>query len=139
MRQSIVAFFPPSRYAFITVALYVPRQSRVNAANGATCLLPIRFSLPGMERSMRDSQIIILAVAVLAVVDPAAIAQSADADSLDFFEKKVRPVLVEHCYACHSAKAKKVKGGLLLDSHDGLLKGGDTGAVVVPGEPGKSR
>jgi hypothetical protein len=80
-----------------------------------------------------------LMAAFQAAFAPPASAQPADGDSLDFFEKKVRPILVEHCYACHSAKAKKVKGGLLLDSRDGLFKGGDTGAVVVPGDPDKSR
>src|SRR5262249_45607502 len=52
-----------------------------------------------------------------------------------FFEQKIRPVLVEHCYKCHSAQAKSPKGGLLLDSREGLLKGGDSGQAVVPGKP----
>ena len=52
---------------------------------------------------------------------------------LDFFEQKVRPVLVEHCYRCHSADAGKSKGGLTLDSRDAVLKGGDTGPAVVAG------
>jgi Planctomycete cytochrome C len=48
-------------------------------------------------------------------------------------------VLVESCYGCHSPKAEKgVKGGLALDTKDGLLKGGDTGPALVPGEPEKS-
>jgi hypothetical protein len=66
-------------------------------------------------------------------------AQAQDAVSAEFFEKKVRPVLVEHCYKCHSADAKKLKGGLRLDSRDGLLRGGDTGPAIVPGNPEKSR
>src|SRR4051812_6223145 len=45
----------------------------------------------------------------------------------EFFEKKIRPILVENCYKCHSHDSEKVKGGLLLDTRDGLLKGGDTG------------
>jgi cytochrome c553 len=61
------------------------------------------------------------------------------ADEAEFFEKKVRPVLAEHCFSCHSARAKKVKGGLLLDTRAGLLKGGDSGAVVVPGKPEQSK
>jgi hypothetical protein len=56
----------------------------------------------------------------------------------DFFERRIRPVLVEHCYACHSKEAKKIRGGLLLDTHDGVLKGGDSGPPVIPGMPGKS-
>ena len=53
----------------------------------------------------------------------------------EFFERKVRPVLVEHCYECHSAGAKKIKGGLVLDSRAGVIKGGDTGAAITPGDP----
>ncbi len=58
---------------------------------------------------------------------------------VEFFEKHVRPVLVEKCYRCHSAGADKVRGGLLLDTRDGLLKGGDNGPAVVPGRPDKGR
>src|SRR2546427_2691387 len=58
----------------------------------------------------------------------------------DFFEKKIRPVLVEHCYKCHSASAEKVKGDLLLDSREGMLKGGESGKpAVVAGDVDKSR
>ena len=60
-------------------------------------------------------------------------------EASEFFEKKVRPVLVEHCYECHSATAKKLKGGLLLDSRAGMLQGGDNGPALVPGQPDKSR
>ncbi|MCB1062093.1 MAG: PSD1 domain-containing protein [Verrucomicrobiae bacterium] len=52
-----------------------------------------------------------------------------------FFEKKIRPILVEHCYECHSAKSEKLKGGFLVDSRAGVMKGGDTGPVVTPGDP----
>ena len=58
--------------------------------------------------------------------------------ALEFFEKKIRPVLVENCYKCHSAQAEKVKGGLMLDTRDGLLKGGESGPAIVPGDPEKS-
>ena len=58
----------------------------------------------------------------------------ANPDGVDFFESKVRPVLVEHCYKCHSPQAKVPKGGLRLDSLDALRKGGDTGPAVVPGD-----
>ena len=53
---------------------------------------------------------------------------------LEFFEKKVRPLLAEHCYSCHSSKAKKLKAGLLADSRAGLLRGGDSGKAIVPGD-----
>jgi Protein of unknown function (DUF1553)/Protein of unknown function (DUF1549)/Planctomycete cytochrome C len=53
----------------------------------------------------------------------------------DFFEKKVRPVLVAHCLKCHSADPRKRKGGLALDSRAAMLKGGATGPAIVPGKP----
>jgi len=52
----------------------------------------------------------------------------------EFFEKKIRPILVQKCYECHSAEAKEVKGGLLLDTRDGIRKGGETEHAVVPGD-----
>jgi hypothetical protein len=54
---------------------------------------------------------------------------------LEFFEKKIRPVLAQHCYQCHSAKAAKsdkLRGGLLVDTREGLLKGGDSGPAAEP-------
>ena len=60
------------------------------------------------------------------------------ASDAEFFEKKIRPVLVERCYSCHSTPSGKRKGGLLLDSRDNILKGGDSGAAAVAGDPGKS-
>ncbi|MEO6808086.1 MAG: PSD1 and planctomycete cytochrome C domain-containing protein [Isosphaeraceae bacterium] len=57
---------------------------------------------------------------------------------VEFFEAKVRPILVERCYSCHSANAKKVRGHLLLDSKAGWEHGGDSGPVIIPGDPDKS-
>ncbi|HEX3132801.1 MAG TPA: DUF1549 domain-containing protein [Planctomycetota bacterium] len=65
----------------------------------------------------------------------AAFADTPTSDQVEFFEKHIRPVLAEHCYDCHSAGAKKIKGGLLLDSRAGVRKGGDTGAIIAPGDP----
>ena len=62
-------------------------------------------------------------------------AEDPTAEQLTFFEQKIRPVLAENCYKCHSARAKKLKAELRLDSRAGLLKGGETGPVVVPGKP----
>jgi len=59
-------------------------------------------------------------------------------EQLDFFERKIRPVLVERCYECHSAKAKELQGKLLLDTREGVQKGGTIGPAVVPGQPDKS-
>lgn len=58
-----------------------------------------------------------------------------DAGDVEFFEAKIRPVLVKHCYECHSAESKTVQGGLLLDNANNLLHGGDSGAGLVPGKP----
>src|SRR6185295_7913248 len=51
---------------------------------------------------------------------------------------KIRPALSQYCYKCHSAEAAKLKGGLLLDTRDGLRAGGESGPALVPGEPDKS-
>jgi cytochrome c553 len=56
------------------------------------------------------------------------------AQQLEFFEKKIRPVLVANCYSCHSAEAEKVKGSLYVDTREGLRMGGDNGHAVVPGD-----
>ena len=60
-------------------------------------------------------------------------------EGLEFFEKKIRPVLADNCYRCHSAQAKKPQGGLMLDSIEGMQRGGASGQpAVVPGDPEKS-
>lgn len=65
-------------------------------------------------------------------------AASSDPSGVEFFEKRIRPVLIDHCYKCHSAKSEKLKANLLLDSRQGAIQGGDTGPAVVPGNPEKS-
>ena len=60
------------------------------------------------------------------------------AEQAAFFENKIRPALVKHCYACHAADAKELGGKLLLDSRDALRKGGESGPVVVEGKPDES-
>tara|TARA_R110002072_G_scaffold303123_1_gene494767 strand:+ start:218885 stop:221911 length:3027 start_codon:yes stop_codon:yes gene_type:complete len=61
-----------------------------------------------------------------------------DPAKLEFFEAKIRPVLIKHCYECHSAKSKDVKGSLLVDSAAGLLLGGDSGPAIIAGKPDES-
>jgi len=61
------------------------------------------------------------------------------ADDAEFFEKRIRPALVEHCHKCHSAGAEPLKGGLALDSKEALLAGGESGPAIVPGDPEASR
>jgi hypothetical protein len=60
------------------------------------------------------------------------------AEGIEFFETHIRPVLVEKCYECHSAKAKIVQGGLRLDSAENMRHGGDSGAVLLPNKPDES-
>ncbi|WP_390621118.1 PSD1 and planctomycete cytochrome C domain-containing protein [Stieleria neptunia] len=55
-------------------------------------------------------------------------------EQLEFFEKEVRPLLAEHCYSCHSTKSKKLQAGLRVDSLAAMLRGGDSGEAVVPGD-----
>ncbi len=62
----------------------------------------------------------------------------AEPGRVDFFEAKIRPVLVKECYSCHSSESKKLRGGLRLDSRAGMLKGGDSGPAIVAGNPEES-
>ncbi|MEW4490464.1 PSD1 and planctomycete cytochrome C domain-containing protein [Thalassoglobus sp. JC818] len=55
-------------------------------------------------------------------------------DKVEFFESKIRPVLIEHCYRCHSQEYSEAKGGLTVDTRDGIRRGGDSGPAVVPGK-----
>jgi hypothetical protein len=66
-------------------------------------------------------------------------AAPADDSKIAFFEKTIRPILINRCYECHSVESGKSKGGLLLDSRDAILKGGDNGPALVAGNPDKSR
>jgi len=61
-----------------------------------------------------------------------------NAADIEFFEKKIRPLLVMRCFECHSDQGKGVKGGLHLDSRSGMLAGGDSGPALVPEKPAES-
>ncbi len=61
-----------------------------------------------------------------------------DPAGVEFFELHIRPVLVKHCYRCHASSAEKTQGGLLLDTREGLLEGGDSGPALLPGKPDDS-
>src|SRR5262245_5765475 len=83
-------------------------------------------------------QRVLVGLGLVASLAPAAVAAEATPEGIELFEKKIRPVLVQHCYKCHSAEAGKRKGGLHLDTRDAVQAGGDTGPAVVPGDPDKS-
>ena len=59
-------------------------------------------------------------------------------NGIEFFEKRIRPVLIKRCYPCHSFTSKSVKAELFVDSREGLLRGGVSGPAVVPGKPNES-
>jgi len=92
------------------------------------------------QRSVLPALMFVLALSISSVRagEPTAGAATAktDAAAIEFFEKSVRPILVQRCQGCHGPT--KQKGGLRLDSRQGALAGGSTGPAVVPGQPGKS-
>ncbi len=89
--------------------------------------------MKGLPRSFRAWFACALAAAATALADdPLA------ADGVAYFEKHIRPLLAENCYGCHSSRAAKRKGGLLLDSRAGWAAGGDSGPAVIPGDPDAS-
>ena len=71
---------------------------------------------------------------VVALIDEAEVPP----EQVEFFEKQVRPVLIERCFQCHSSDAEKVEGGLLVESRKALLAGGESGPAIVPGASDKS-
>lgn len=79
----------------------------------------------------------LLAIAA-AVLPTALIAKPPTTGDAAFFENKIRPILVKHCYQCHSADAKEVGGKLLLDSREGMRKGGESGPTVIARKPDQS-
>jgi len=87
--------------------------------------------MTGLSPSL--SSLRLLGVALLLSSGP--LGASTPADS-DLFENKIRPVLIEKCYSCHSAA--KQKGGLRLDSRESILKGGASGTAAIPGNPDRS-
>ena len=87
------------------------------------------------SRYVRDGFVV---MGVIVCCSVALSAERIPPQQLDFFEKKIRPVLVKTCYECHSADSEDVDGGLRVDLREGLLKGGETAPAVVPGDPQES-
>jgi mono/diheme cytochrome c family protein len=75
---------------------------------------------------------------LLAITVARTAATPASTDQVELFESRIRPIFAEHCYQCHSDKAEKLKGELRLDSPANILKGGKSGAVIVPPQPDAS-
>ena len=98
------------------------------------CNKLIRASIRRSMKSLMKAPLILLAVVLWAFDD----ARGDQPAQIQFFEAKIRPVLVKECYTCHSATAAqngKLKGKLQLDNREGVLKGGQSGAIVVSGKP----
>jgi hypothetical protein len=97
----------------------------------------------GVEPTMRHTNRISLGSALAlfgaALAGHAADLSPSDRAGMEFFEKRVRPLFVNHCYECHSQKTEKPGGGLLLDTLDGWSTGGDSGPAIVPGDPDHSK
>jgi hypothetical protein len=72
--------------------------------------------------------------ASLCLVGTAGAEEKISAEQAAFFENRIRPVLAEHCYPCHSTKAKKLKADLYLDNREAAFKGGESGAIIEPGD-----
>lgn len=83
---------------------------------------------------------ILLAVLMIILFGVPANAQVTKDDSrkLEFFENRIRPVLIKHCFPCHSGESDEIKGGLRVDSRPALIRGGDSGTAIVPFQPDKS-
>src|SRR5262249_46448540 len=104
---------------------------------GPVRMKPTTHHGPGARGMMNRHAVLVMVL--LAACLPAAHADSTAPSPTDpdFFEKRIRPLLVEHCHACHSATGN-TRGGRRLDSAAALSRGGDSGPVVVAGQPGKS-
>ena len=94
--------------------------------------MPTPHSLGAVRRLLAC---LCLGLVALVVSKPLTAAEPA---GLEFFEQKIRPLLAERCHGCHSSQTPEPKGGLRVDTRDGLLKGGDSGPAIVPGKPQRS-
>lgn len=85
--------------------------------------------------SYKQYLVTFLLIGLVTAFDSHVFAAEPDAAALEFFEKKIRPIFAAHCSECHG---KKKHGGLLLDSREGWMTGGDSGAAIIPGDLEKS-
>ena len=84
-------------------------------------------------RNFFFASLLVVSCARAALTPDVPVAGAPDAGGVEFFEKNIRPVLSQKCYGCHSTEGGKSKGGLLLDTREGIRAGGDSGHAVVPG------
>lgn len=95
---------------------------------GARLFLPVSLSF--LMIKLNESLLLVAWFFISFAVNSATMAEGSLDKRAEFFETKIRPILVQHCYECHSVDAKNVRGGLLLDSAAGLRDGGESGPVV---------
>ncbi|RMG35802.1 MAG: DUF1553 domain-containing protein [Planctomycetota bacterium] len=143
--------FPPaSRLAFppawgcITACAGRPSHAECGGSADPNCsdavvsaYRPARRRSPMIRFRVRAAVAVVTAVLAVSAAC-AGRAAEIDRQGVAFFERKIRPVLVRECFRCHATSAKEVKGGLLLDSEQGMLTGGESGPAIVPGKPEES-
>ncbi|MCA9062563.1 MAG: PSD1 domain-containing protein [Planctomycetaceae bacterium] len=95
-------------------------------------------SVPFLTRRFLTALAGMVGVALASHCCAAVQAQIPTGQQLEHFEKHVRPLLAEHCYECHSIRAKKIEAELLLDSRQRILTGGESGPSIIPGNPDES-
>ena len=136
LRISFADFLARWARLFERMALWAGRQNGKMIVNRYRKTIHISCNLEIRPKASDMRIPLLIFFAMLIFTAPlTTIAEDAD---LEFFEKKIRPVLVTHCYECHSADAKKLGGELLLDSRDGVKKGGETGSALDGLNPDKS-
>jgi len=90
--------------------------------------------LPKHSSIRRASNILRPLVVIVLLMTSASHLSAADKQGDEFFERRIRPVLIKECYSCHSAAAAEIKGGLRVDSRAAIRAGGETDPAVVPGK-----
>ena len=123
-------------HVFVRQILKAVRKRGDNEhAARASVSAPVKIHSLARRACITRAEIVILGpllVAALLISCSRVSAQESSTDGVEFFEKNIRPLLVRRCYSCHSKKAGKAEGGLVLDSKVGWQRGGERGAAVVP-------
>jgi len=118
------------------------QHGRARRWRGSGCG-PKTFRMTPCAASRVSGRLAILMLAIFVAVRFAQAdeppAEDSAAKGLELFDKQIKPVLVEQCYECHSKKGESIEGGLELDSPSGMVRGGDTGPMLVAHEAKKSR
>src|SRR5260221_46018 len=99
---------------------------------------PSRFKVFAAHQPSMNTRSFIFAFISLGSFAFAAATAEPTKEQAEFFESKIRPILADNCYKCHSIEKGKAKGELTMDTREGLLKGGENGKVIEPGDPQKS-